>query len=207
MRLWLIWIKRHPDTRSDFELDLWSGERGSNPRPQLWESCALPTELPPRLSSNFRRAVLAVTSEGAILGQSWDNQLEEAHPGTILEARTLLILACQRRRCLFGCFKHRDCWPGAGLRRCDCDARVTEPCARRLQGHAGSQAAGSRGRGEDRGSELAQVAPLVGARPLRRSRKVASRQRCSDVTADDQIEGRPNSLWPVGPPPGAARGF
>src|SRR5262249_25209908 len=26
----------------------WSGERGSNPRPQLWESCALPTELPPR---------------------------------------------------------------------------------------------------------------------------------------------------------------
>src|SRR5215470_17440725 len=25
-----------------------SGERGSNPRPQLWESCALPTELPPR---------------------------------------------------------------------------------------------------------------------------------------------------------------
>jgi hypothetical protein len=24
-----------------------SGERDSNPRPQLWESCALPTELPP----------------------------------------------------------------------------------------------------------------------------------------------------------------
>src|SRR5207249_11495396 len=26
----------------------WSGGRDSNPRPQLWESCALPTELPPR---------------------------------------------------------------------------------------------------------------------------------------------------------------
>src|SRR6266568_4144222 len=25
----------------------WSGERDSNPRPQLWESCALPTELSP----------------------------------------------------------------------------------------------------------------------------------------------------------------
>ena len=26
-----------------------SGERVSNPRPQAWEACALPTELPPRL--------------------------------------------------------------------------------------------------------------------------------------------------------------
>src|SRR3981081_2318713 len=26
----------------------WSGGRDSNTRPQLWESCALPTELPPR---------------------------------------------------------------------------------------------------------------------------------------------------------------
>src|ERR1019366_8209170 len=28
-------------------LVLVSGERGSNPRPQAWEACALPTELPP----------------------------------------------------------------------------------------------------------------------------------------------------------------
>jgi hypothetical protein len=42
----------------------WSGERGSNPRPQLWESCALPTELPPHLCDfeiGFRTSALQRT--------------------------------------------------------------------------------------------------------------------------------------------------
>ena len=30
----------------------WSGRRGSNPRPQAWEACALPTELHPHFLSS-----------------------------------------------------------------------------------------------------------------------------------------------------------
>ena len=40
-----------PDTkkRQPFRLSLfWSGKRGSDPRPQPWQGCALPTELFPR---------------------------------------------------------------------------------------------------------------------------------------------------------------
>ena len=32
----------------------WSGRRGSNPRPQAWEACALPTELHPHFLSHAR---------------------------------------------------------------------------------------------------------------------------------------------------------
>src|SRR2546421_8148119 len=32
---------------------IWSGKRGSNPRPQPWQGCALPTELFPRARPNL----------------------------------------------------------------------------------------------------------------------------------------------------------
>src|ERR687887_286890 len=40
-------VRQDDDYVEDVQSRPWSGERGSNPRPQLWESCALPTELPP----------------------------------------------------------------------------------------------------------------------------------------------------------------
>ena len=36
-------------------LNLLSGKRDSNPRPQPWQGCALPTELFPQISLNFAR--------------------------------------------------------------------------------------------------------------------------------------------------------
>ena len=35
---------------------LWSGQRGSNPRPSAWEADALPTELCPRLHQHLSRS-------------------------------------------------------------------------------------------------------------------------------------------------------
>src|SRR5207244_5974040 len=55
---------------------LWSGERGSNPRPQLWESCALPTELPPRVFDfelEFRTSVLKCRPSQVASRMSLDN--------------------------------------------------------------------------------------------------------------------------------------
>ena len=54
----------------------WSGERGSNPRPQLWESCALPTELPPRVFDfelEFRTSVLKCRPSQVASRMSLDN--------------------------------------------------------------------------------------------------------------------------------------
>ena len=54
----------------------WSGERDSNPRPQLWESCALPTELPPRVFDfelEFRTSVLKCRPSQVASRMSLDN--------------------------------------------------------------------------------------------------------------------------------------
>ena len=42
-------------------LNLLSGKRDSNPRPQPWQGCALPTELFPQNSLNFARFLLCST--------------------------------------------------------------------------------------------------------------------------------------------------
>src|SRR3954463_10766278 len=39
-----------------------SGKRDSNPRPQPWQGCALPTELFPRRAAEYRPPVWAATS-------------------------------------------------------------------------------------------------------------------------------------------------
>ena len=44
--------KGKPSKKLEGNFSTWSGRRDSNPRPQAWEACALPTELHPQVSQN-----------------------------------------------------------------------------------------------------------------------------------------------------------
>ena len=47
-------------------VDAWSGKRGSDPRPQPWQGCALPTELFPRFGKQRYDIFLAFASFSAL---------------------------------------------------------------------------------------------------------------------------------------------
>src|SRR4026208_2271342 len=63
-----------------------SGKRDSNPRPQPWQGCALPTELFPRLRQSYRRQT-TLTSAASLYALDSDFQVDKPSNGMITSPR------------------------------------------------------------------------------------------------------------------------
>ena len=57
-----------------------SGKRDSNPRPQPWQGCALPTELFPQISSKFARFLLRSTIQVNLIVFAYRKNSAESLP-------------------------------------------------------------------------------------------------------------------------------
>ena len=96
----------------------WSGQRGSNPRPQAWEACTLPTELHPPSGSYCKPInILTLINLSSTINSQTDksqrlitpqNSLIEFHEKHII-IQYLLSAFCYCSNCHGNCFFRSAC--------------------------------------------------------------------------------------------------
>ena len=97
----------------------WSGQRGSNPRPQAWEACTLPTELHPPSGSYCKplNILILINLSSTINSQAGksqrfitpQNSLIEFHEKHIIIQDLLSAFCCCCSNCQGNCFFGSAC--------------------------------------------------------------------------------------------------